>query len=56
MIWLTLRMSTDLLHALLAVASLAVPLGIAWLMLGRDARSKYKDPGHNPADPGSPKR
>jgi hypothetical protein len=56
MIWLTLPMSTDLLHALCALASLAVPLGIAWVMLGRDARPKDKDQHRSPADTRIPKR
>lgn len=56
MIWLTLRMSTDLLHALCALASLAVPLGIAWLMLGRGARPKHKDQHRSPVDTRTPKR
>ena len=56
MTWTVPRMDTDLLHVLCALASLAVPLGIAWLMLGRDIKPKYKNKSHNPADPGGPKR
>ena len=49
-------MSTELLQALCAIASLVVPLWIAWLMLGRDTEPKHRDRGHHPAAIGRVKR
>ncbi len=54
MAWMARRVATDLLHALCAIASLALPLVMAWLILGRDARPKRTSRQQKAPTPGRP--